>query len=81
MMTSPDPRLVGFLEIQLGRTKVRVPVRESNEGLGDEIAAFSADLGGGVILVRDGASERDVERAMTTAARDAAKHFSRKLLN
>ena len=37
--------------------------------------------GAGIILVRDGAPEKEVERAMTLAARDAAKHFSRKLLN
>lgn len=82
MVNSPDPRFVGFLEISLGRTRVRVPVRESEEGLGDQIATFTADAnGGGIILVRDGAPEKEVERAMGIAARDAAKHFSRKLLN
>lgn len=82
MVNPPDPRFVGFLEINLGRTRVRVPVRESDEGLGDQIAAFATDAtGAGMILVRDGAPEKEVERAMSAAARDAAKHFSRKLLN
>lgn len=82
MINAPEPRFVGFLEISLGRTRVRVPVREAGEGLGDQIAAFATDANGaGMILVRDGAPEQEVERAMSIAARDAAKHFSRKLLN
>ena len=82
MVTANEPRVVGFLEINLGRTKVKVPIQEANEGLGDKDAAFSADLkGGGAILVRDGAPQSDVQRAMTEAAQEACKHFSRKLLN
>jgi hypothetical protein len=82
MINSHEPRFVGFLEISLGRTKVRVPVRESDEGFGDQAAAFATDsTGAGMILVRDGAPEKEVEAAMNVAARDAAKHFSRKLLN
>lgn len=81
MVNANDLRLVGFLEINLGRTKVKVPIREADDLEGQD-AAFAADTqGGGFILVRDGAPERDVERAMTLAARDACKHFSRKLLN
>lgn len=81
MVNPPEPRFVGFLEITLGRTRVRVPVHES-EGLGDQIATFATDAtGAGMILVRDGVPEKEVERAMSDAARDAAKHFSRKLLN
>lgn len=82
-MVSPnDSRFVGFLEINLGRTKVKVPIREAHEGLGDKDAAFATDpAGGGTILVRDGAAEKDVERAMSVAAQEACKHFSRKLLN
>jgi Ribonuclease G/E len=82
MVTANDPRFVGFLEINLGRTKVKVPIQEAQEGLGDKDAAFATDLSGaGVILVRDGASEKAVERAMSNAAREACKHFSQKLLN
>jgi hypothetical protein len=82
MVNATDPRVVGFLEINLGRTKVKVPICEAHEGLGDKDAAFSADLaGGGAILVRDGAPEKDVQRAMSLAAREACKHFSQKLLN
>jgi len=82
MVTTSDPRFVGFLEINLGRTKVKVPIREANDGLGDKDATFATDLSGaGMILVRDGASEKDVEHAMSLAAREACKHFSQKLLN
>lgn len=82
MVNANDPRFVGFLEINLGRTKVKVPIREASENLEGKDAAFAADTdGGGFILVRDGASERDVELAMSMAAREACKHFSRKLLN
>lgn len=77
-----DPRVVGFLEITLGRTKVKVPIREAHDGLGDRDAAFATDpSGAGMILVRDGASEKQVERAMSLAAKEASKYFSRKLLN
>ena len=73
---------MGFLEINLGRTKVKVPIRESIDGLGDKDATFATDPNGaGMILVRDGASEKDVEHAMNLAAREACQHFSRKLLN
>ncbi|MBK8258861.1 MAG: hypothetical protein IPK82_40155 [Polyangiaceae bacterium] len=82
MHIAQDPLVVGFVEINLGNTKVRVPVRQSKENTGEPVARFVADASGaGVIWVRDGASERDVESAMSIAARDAAKHFSRKLLN
>jgi hypothetical protein len=82
MVTTSDPRFVGFLEINLGRTKVKVPIREAQEGLGDSDVLFATDpTGAGMILVRDGASEKDVERAMSLAAREACKHFSQKLLN
>ncbi len=82
MVTANDARVVGFLEINLGRTKVKVPIREAQAELGDKDAAFSADsAGGGAILVRDGAPEKDVEKAMSAAAQEACKHFSRKLLN
>lgn len=82
MNLTNDPRLVGFLEINLGRTKVKVPIRESVEGLGDKDVTFSTDpTGAGIILVRDGASEKEVEREMSNAAREACQHFSRKLLN
>ncbi|MFO0592597.1 MAG: hypothetical protein U0441_33950 [Polyangiaceae bacterium] len=82
MITTNETRVVGFLEINLGRTSVKVPIREANEGLGDKDATFSADSqGGGAILVRDGAPQSDVQRAMTAAAEEACKHFSRKLLN
>lgn len=81
-MVSNELRLVGFLEINLGRTKVKVPIREVTENLDGKDATFTADTeGGGFILVRDGASERDVEQAMSMAAREACKHFSQKLLN
>lgn len=82
MVSTSDPRFVGFLEINLGRTKVKVPIREAHDGLGDKDATFATDTSGaGMILVRDGATEKDVERAMSDAAREACKHFSRKLLN
>ena len=82
MIIPNDSRFVGFLEINLGRTKVKVPIREAQEGLGDRDAAFAADsAGGGAILVRDGAAEKDVQKAMSLAAEEACKHFSRKLLN
>ncbi|MEZ4298703.1 MAG: hypothetical protein R3B70_27380 [Polyangiaceae bacterium] len=57
-------------------------MRESKDGLGDQVAAFATDpTGAGIILVRDGAPEREIEQAMSAAAREAARHFSRKLLN
>ena len=82
MVTPNETRLVGFLEINLGLTKVKVPIREAAEVLGGGDAAFATDpTGAGMILVRDGASEKEVERAMSNAAREACQHFSRKLLN
>jgi hypothetical protein len=42
MVSANDPRLVGFLEINLGRTKVKVPIREANDLEGKD-AAFAAD--------------------------------------
>ena len=82
MVSTNEARVVGFLEINLGQTKVKVPIRQAQEGLGGRDAAFSADsMGGGAILVRDGAAEKDVEKAMTAAAQEACKFFSRKLLN
>lgn len=81
MVSTNERGVVGFLEINLGRTKVKVPIREAKD-LGDKDAAFASDpAGGGAILVRDGASEKDVEKAMSVAAEEACKHFSRKLLN
>lgn len=81
MVSTNERGVVGFLEINLGRTKVKVPIREAQD-LGDKDAAFASDpAGGGAILVRDGASEKDVEKAMSVAAEEACKHFSRKLLN
>lgn len=81
--------LLGFVELQVGSIPVQVPIRAADPkgepkgegGTAAPVAAFEVEGDAYAIVVRGGASEQQVQRAVASAARDALRHLSRKLLN
>lgn len=85
MQTLSNNELVGYVQLRVGSIKVDVPIRAAREsgflGSVEPLARFETDGNAFAILVRGDVSSKPVERAMQDAVAEAARHFSRKLLN
>lgn len=81
MLTVKETELVGFVQLDLGSTSVRVPVRSAKAEVEQPLASFETEGEVCAIVVRGDTSSKQVEEAMKQAVQDAARHFSRKLLN
>lgn len=80
MFTNRNP--MGYVELQVGSLKVKVPIRAAQQdGSTEPLATFETEGNAFAILVRGDVSSKPVERAMKEAAHEAIRHLSRKLLN
>jgi predicted nicotinamide N-methyase len=80
MFTNRNP--MGYVELQVGSLKVKVPIRAAQQdGSTEPLATFETEGNAFAILVRGDVSSKPVERAMKDAAHEAIRHLSRKLLN
>ncbi|HVY47272.1 MAG TPA: hypothetical protein VHB21_15395 [Minicystis sp.] len=81
MQSLSKTELVGFVQLQVGSLAVQVPLRAAEPSVEAPLASFQTDGDACAILIRGDRTSKAVEAAVQTAARDAIKHLSRKLLN
>jgi hypothetical protein len=86
MQTLPEKKLVGYIELEVGSLEVQVPIRAAEPGADAEtgrtpLASFVTEGEAYAIVVRGDSTSAAVEGAVRTAAQEAVRHLSRKLLN
>jgi hypothetical protein len=82
MHTSTE--LLGFVDIELGARRVRIPIRSADPEVAEAepaLASFVASGTEGAIVVRAEVTSPLFDAAVRTAAEEAERYFSRKLLN
>jgi hypothetical protein len=85
VVISPERRLVGFVDLDLGNNAVRVPIQAVNPltESGTEASLVSLEWEGDscTIVVRGDADSEAVGQALQEVAAEALRQFSTKLLN
>ena len=85
MHTAHDKQLLGFVDLDLGRSTVRVPIHRvdpmAETGTSASLVSLEYQGIGCEILVRGDASSEEVSRGVEEAAKLALRHLSTKLLS
>jgi hypothetical protein len=85
MTLHQDRKLLGFVDVDLGRRAVRVPVQAvdplTERDIPQPLVSFECEGGVCEILVRGDASSAAVGQALPEVVAAAVRHLSAKLLN
>ena len=85
MIAQPDKKFIGYVDLNLGKQAVRVPIQEIDPLMeaarSAPLASFECQDGLCEILVRGDVRLAEVNQAVQDAAAEAVRHLSRKILN
>jgi len=85
MTLNQDRKLLGFVDLDLGRRAVRVPVQAvaplTDQDIPQPLVSFECEGGLCEILVRGDANSAAVGQALQEVVASAVRHLSAKLLN
>jgi hypothetical protein len=83
MQSLSQAALLGYVELQVGSRAVKVPIRAAEPGadVDGPVASFAVEGDSCAIVVRGDPQKAVVESAVASAARQALRHLSAKLLN
>ena len=85
MIMQPEREFVGYIDVDLGKQAVRVPIQKidplKESATSVPLASFECDGDTCEILVRGDVGSAEVNQALQGAATEAVRHLSRKILN